>query len=129
MEQIQTSAAVNAPVSVIAPHLQNLKDILMEEREHLSTGKMDRLESFARKKMQALAQINMFVSNDSSHELAKANEEELRAIDGLLRENMKKLNFRIAAIGEITETIRTAVKDAESDGTYQPGSFFIRKRK
>lgn len=129
MENLQQPVAANAPITLITPLLQNLKGILLEEQEHLASGRVDRLEMFARKKMQALAQINVYASNDPTNEMAKANAIELKEIDSLLRDNMKRLNFRIDAIGEITETIRVAVKEAESDGTYKAGSYFIKKRK
>ena len=129
MEPVEPNEGASEPVTVIKPLLQNLTKILEEERDHLTSGRVDKLGIFARQKMQALTQINMFVGNDPTHQLAKANSEELGQIRGLLDDNMHRLEFRIKAIGEITETIQAAAKEAESDGTYQPGNFKISKRR
>lgn len=128
MQETIGNTAPNPPISVISPLLHNLKLVLEEEQAHMDSGRIDNLEVYARKKMQALAQINLFTKNDNANDLIKANEAQLREISELLRDNMKKLNFRIDAIGEITEKINLAVEEAESDGTYEPGNYYVRRR-
>lgn len=113
------------PISYMDSLLQNLMELLKNEQEHLNSGKMDMFEDFAKKKMQALVQLNMLTKKGNVSNLAHTYERELRQIDSLLKDNVKKLDFRMKAIGEITDTIESAVSQAESDGTYQPGNIKI----
>lgn len=110
------------PMSYMEPMLQSLITLLIEEQEHLNAGKVDTFEVFAKKKMQALAQLNVLTKKGNTQNLARIYERELRQIEELLKENTKKLKFRMKAIGEITDMIESAVSLAESDGTYQAGS-------
>lgn len=109
----------------LQPLLDELLDLLEQEREHLNSGKIDMLELFAKKKMQSLAQLNLFIRKGNTRYTTRLYARELRKIDELLKDNVKKLQFRIKAIGEIAETIENAVSEADSDGTYQAGNYRV----
>jgi flagellar biosynthesis/type III secretory pathway chaperone len=109
----------------LQPLLDGLLDLLEQEREHLNSGKIDKLELFAKKKMQSLAQLNLFIRKGNTRYTTRLYSRELRKIDELLTENVRKLQFRIKAIGEIAETIESAVSEADSDGTYQAGNYRV----
>ena len=112
----------------LQPLLDSLLDLLEQEKEHLNSGKVDMFEVFAKKKMQALVQLNLFIKKGNMRNTTRMYAYDLRKIDDLLKENVRKLQFRIKAIGEIAETIESAVSQADSDGTYQAGSYRVSPR-
>ena len=103
--------------------LTSLRRILAEERSHLEDGRIDRLDRFAREKQQILSGLER-LKPDAGEEMASAsNSSEIREIAALLEENRKLLAVRISAIGELTATISNAIRDAESDGTYEANGY------
>ena len=106
--------------------LQNIIYQLKREQEHLDAGNVDSLRDTAKKKMQALVELNVLTQKGNVQNLARTYERELRQIDALLKDNINRLSFRMNAIAEIAETIENATAHAESDGTYQAGSFKIK---
>lgn len=114
------------PMSYMESLLQNLIELLKREQEQLTSGNVSQLQETAKKKMQALVQLNTLTEKGNVHNLARTYERELRQLDELLKDNVKKLNFRMKAIVEITDTIESAVSHAESDGTYEAGTYKIK---
>ena len=110
------------PISHMQTILQGLLEVLEQEKDHLASGKADMPAVFAKKKMQCFVQMNSLMKRGNTAHLARIYQLELRKVDQLLKENAKKLEFRMKAIGEITDTIESAVASAESDGTYEAGS-------
>ena len=110
------------PLSHMQTILQGLLEVLRQEKSHLDSGDAELPAAFAKKKMQSFVQMNALMKRGNTAHLARIYQIELRKIDGLLKENAKKLEFRMKAINEITDTIESAVALAESDGTYEAGS-------
>ncbi len=108
--------------SPVGDVLSKLEILLQEERACLDAGSMEKLESFANRKMQLLVQLKRLSSDPHRTNQIRDNKNDLSRVREMVSENMRKLAFRIKAIGEIAETIETAFRDADSDGTYQIGN-------
>ena len=107
----------------LANMLQKLNQTLQNEMTYLESGRQEKLEKFAKEKMQLFSQLNTIRNANTSYELTDMNKTTLEKLDSLLQLNMEKLQFRIRAIDEIANTIEAAVRDGESDGTYEAGNF------
>lgn len=125
MQQAESLTAPDlkpVPISHMQTILQGLLEVLQQEQDHLESGKTDMPAAFAKKKMQCFVQMNSLMKRGNTAHLARIYQLELRKVDLLLKENAKKLEFRMKAISEITDTIESAVANAESDGTYEAGN-------
>lgn len=99
--------------------LAGLHTVLDKERIHLNSGRMDLLEQFAREKLHYLANLNRITRAEHISDELRNCREDIEQINAFLIENRDLLKFRMDAISEISTTIRDAVVDAESDGTYE----------
>lgn len=102
--------------------LAGLHAVLDNERNHLNSGRMDLLEQFAREKLQFLANLNRITLSKYREEEVRNCQREMEKVNSFLKENLAILKFRMDAISEISKTIKDAVVDAESDGTYEAGN-------
>ena len=109
----------NSQPNVLDSILSELHNVLGSEKVHLNSGRMDLLESFAREKLQILANLDRFSRNNQNSSEFRNNRTKIEHAGKLLQENLEILKLRINAIGEITKTIEDAVTEAESDGTYE----------
>jgi len=103
--------------------LQDLKDLLQREKSHLLQGGVDKLESFAREKMQMFVSLNHLAKTIGTVHQTEANRIEVVNVNEMLNENLSTLKFRMEAISEITQTIEEAINDSESDGTYDASGY------
>ena len=103
--------------------LQDLKQLLEREKSHLLQGGVDNLESFAREKMQMFVSLNHLAKSIDNIDQTEENRIEVVNVNEMLNENLNTLKIRMAAISEITQTIEDAIKDSESDGTYDASGY------
>ena len=99
--------------------LASLRIVLSKERTHLNAGRIDLLEQFAREKLQILANLGRITRAEHVTDELRNYREDVEQINIFLKENQGLLKFRMDAISEISTTIKDAVVDAESDGTYE----------
>ncbi len=102
--------------------LGNLREVLDSEEQALASGRTDSLETYAREKLRILVNLNRITSEETSSTMLEHARTELQETRRRLDDNMRTLKFRIGAIGEIADTIESAVREADSDGTYEVGT-------
>ena len=98
--------------------LQDLKHLLDREKSHLLQGGVDKLESFAREKMQMFVSLSHLAKSIDTVDQTEENRIEVVNVNEMLNENLNTLKFRMDAISEITQTIEDAINESECDGTY-----------
>lgn len=104
-----------APVALI---VRRLTELLEQETEQLKVNELGNLSHFIDQKSRGLFDLNR----------ALASQEDISSIDGLKEElarlrracesNQAMLSMHLSSVQEITEVIATAMRQAESDGTY-----------
>ncbi len=99
--------------------IANLRVVLDNERAHLGSNRKDLLESFAREKLQIFANLDRVSRDQNMTDNLQFSQQEIAQLNKALKENIAALKFRMDAIGEIATTIKDAVVEAESDGTYR----------
>ncbi|MCP4073342.1 MAG: hypothetical protein GY742_16630 [Hyphomicrobiales bacterium] len=103
--------------------LRDLRHLLEREKSHLMQGGVDKLESFAREKMQMFANLNHLAKSIETTGASVENRSEVINVNSMLNDNLSALKSRMDAISEITKTIEDAINESESDGTYDASSF------
>ncbi len=101
--------------------LKSLIAVVSREIEMLDAGRQELLQEFAAKKMHLLNQLEALSRISNSQAMSQENRSEITRLKNTLTVNMKKLELRIKAIRELTQTIEDAVREEESDGTYSAG--------
>ena len=120
LDSVTNSQIMASPLRSL---LGELRQILDNEETELASGRTDSLEIFAREKLRVLVSLNRITNDNTPAAIPEEAQMELQETRQRLDENMQTLKFRMSAIGEIANTIETAIKDADSDGTYEAGSF------
>ena len=98
--------------------LHKLRLLLDQESIYLQEGGHDELQEFARKKTSLFSQLRLLNSRFSGSQLSDFNVQDAKVLQSGLVQNMKLLDTRIKAIQELNTTIKQAVMDERSDGTY-----------
>lgn len=117
----QMVSASPEPPGRLVRTVAKLREIVDSEIAHLKFGRVDLLEKFAKEKMSVLGELNAAMAERPVGEVAADNRDSLREIERLLSESARALKLRMDAINEITDTIESAIHEAESDGTYEAG--------
>ena len=102
--------------------LKSLIAVVSREIEVLDAGQQELLQEFAAKKMHLLTQLEALSRISDTKAMSPENRSEISRLKDTLTLNMKKLELRIQAIRELTQTIEDAVREEESDGTYSSGN-------
>lgn len=102
--------------------LKSLIAVVSREIEMLDAGRQEFLQEFATKKLHLLTQLEALSRLTDSKAMSPENRSEILRLKETLTVNMKKLELRIKAIRELTQTIEDAVREEESDGTYSTGN-------
>jgi len=108
---------------LISDILKNLIALVQEEMEVLDHGKQDVLQELATKKMRLLTQLQSVSKGAHLEQVSAGNRFEINKLKGFLVNNVQMLDLRIKAINELAGTIENAVRENESDGTYNAGHF------
>lgn len=103
--------------------LKNLIALVQEEIAVLDQGKQDVLQELATKKMRLLTQLQSASKGVHLEQVSPVNRFEINKLKGFLVHNVQMLDLRIKAINELAGTIENAVRENESDGTYDIGQF------
>ncbi|MFK7903263.1 MAG: hypothetical protein AB8B49_10535 [Nitratireductor sp.] len=98
--------------------INNLERLLDEEKELLKLGNFKALEGVAGQKIQLYTQLSRFGKGALGQGQNNDLVEKIKSIKAMLLENASLLKRRMDAIGEVAETISTAMKDADGDSTY-----------
>jgi len=103
--------------------LQDLKHLLDREKTHLLQGGVDKLESFAKEKMQMFASLSNLAKMIDTVDQTEENRIAVFNVNEMLNDNLNTLKFRMDAISEITQTIEEAINESECDGTYDASGY------
>ena len=101
--------------------LTRLKELLESELLDLENGNLEAIAEKAKQKLQLLAQLSRIARTRHTQGQGEVHREQLEELQTLIETNMKRLKVRMNAVSEVVETIETAARDADSDGTYLPG--------
>ena len=103
--------------------LKNLIELIRQETVSLEKGTQEPLQELGRKKLRLLTQLQQLSSRVRLEDISMVNRYEINKLKQFLTDNVQKLDLRIKAINELAETIESAVRENESDGTYEAGQF------
>jgi hypothetical protein len=98
--------------------LQSLGDLLKAEETSLDNGGEEFAREYSAKKIRMVNQLQLVTRNQDLSQLSKETRTAIVKFKTVLSNNTVKLERRIMAINELNTTIRQAVSDGESDGTY-----------
>lgn len=98
--------------------VDDLINLLRRENEELRSISGAFTDQSTRKKLQLVSLINRTSGQAGSVVLPLDLQRRIEVALELLAENEKALKTQIQAIEEVTNTISDAIRDAESDGTY-----------
>ena len=98
--------------------ISSLMRLLSEEEAELQSGNLRFLEKFAREKMQLLRQLSHLSEPNQTNWLQSAAAVEINRLKQMLDNNARLLTVKMDAINEVAESINSATRNAESDGTY-----------
>lgn len=98
--------------------IAKLQRLLGEEKNQLVAGDLSSLQLVAGQKIQLFAQLNKFGQTGHLLNLDEETTAKIKNVKIELEENARLLKMRMDAISEITETISTAMTQADGDSTY-----------
>ena len=103
--------------------IERVKSVIDEDTQFLRSGNLVDVAKFSERKNRCLIELNRALSmvprDQGSHERLAIYLEPLRTT---LAENSDLLSARLNAIREVADLIAQAIKDAQSDGTYDAPS-------
>jgi len=117
-QSVPDSQPVN-DINSLQMTLSSLRSVLENENLYLNSNRTLLLESFAREKLQLLANLDRILRAENTAATIEICKKEIGEISAALNANASALKFRMEAIDEISATIKGAMMDAESDGTYE----------
>jgi hypothetical protein len=100
-----------------------LLQLLDRETAALRKGQPVDMDDLSNRKNQALLELSRIgrrVEPDTVDDQLRSMLAELR---GKLDENQSVLKLHLQAVGEVADILATAIRDAESDGTYSTGGY------
>lgn len=98
--------------------ISRLIQLLGEEEVELKSGNLRFLEKFAREKMQLLRQLSHLSELNQINRLPSAITAEVKRLKNMLDNNARHLKVKMDAINEVADSINSATRNSESDGTY-----------
>jgi hypothetical protein len=102
---------------------ERLLQLLERETAALCTRQPVDMDDLCNRKNQALLELSRIgrrVEHDAVDDRLRATLAELRR---RLDENRSALKLHLQAVGEVADILATAIRDAESDGTYSTGGY------
>lgn len=111
-------APTGVTVEPIIAIIRRLIDVLDQETKQLERNEVDSLSHFIDQKSRSLLELNRALSEQPSPADIPGLDEELVRLRQAFDSNREMLGIHMAAVQEITEVIATAMRQADSDGTY-----------
>ncbi|MEM7291591.1 MAG: hypothetical protein AAF412_14670 [Pseudomonadota bacterium] len=112
--------------ATLAGILKKLNLLLDQEARYLEKGEHEDLQEFARKKISLFSQLRVLNQRYAGLQLSDSNAADLKDLKQNLLNNLKMLDTRMKAIGELNKTIEAAVLNDRSDGTYSVDGMAMR---
>jgi len=108
-----------APAAPIIAIVRRLTEVLEQETKELKSNNHDNLSYFIDQKSRSLFDLNRALTQHAeSGRFVEGLDDELIRLRHAYESNRATLGIHLASVQEITEVIATAMRQAESDGTY-----------
>lgn len=114
--------------SILHDLLSKLTALVEQELQELQIGRQEFLHEIANKKLRLLAQLESNWNETTETQLAPNTKVAVKKLKETLSNNLRKLELRMQAIDELSKAIQVAVREGESDGTYNAGLLSERVR-
>ena len=98
--------------------LSRVKQVLVEETAALAAGRTATLSAFIARKHQLLRDLLSAQRNSTSDSMRAALAPGIAEVRLCLAQNQRQLNLHIDAVRQVSAIIVDAMRQAESDGTY-----------
>jgi flagellar biosynthesis/type III secretory pathway chaperone len=113
------AGAARVPVAhMIEPTILRLEEVIDQESEALRTRKAVDLKGFNERKNQALLELTRLMRHVQGGAGNPQLMERMAQVRAKLEINRALLKMHLEAVREIAEALSDAIRDAESDGTY-----------
>ena len=96
-----------------------LERVVREETEGLARNAISDLREYNIRKSQGLYSLSRALGNPQSRSLDAATLQKLQELRGTLDANQRALARHLQAVREVAAIISKAIREAESDGTYE----------
>lgn len=113
-----SAASTCVPVEPIIAIVRRLIEILDQETKQLERNEVDNLSHFIDQKSRSLLDLNRALSEQEAPADIPGLDDELVRLRQAFNSNREMLGIHMASVQEITEVIATAMRQADSDGTY-----------
>lgn len=113
-----SAASTGVPVEPIIAIVRRLIEILDQETKQLERNEVDNLSHFIDQKSRSLLDLNRALSEQEAPADIPGLDDELVRLRQAFNSNREMLGIHMASVQEITEVIATAMRQADSDGTY-----------
>lgn len=113
-----SAAPTGVAVEPIIAIVRRLIEVLNQETEQLERNEVDNLSHFIDQKSRSLLDLNRALSEQESPADVPGLDDELVRLRQAFDSNREMLGIHMASVQEITEVIATAMRQADSDGTY-----------
>ncbi|NIX78405.1 flagellar protein FlgN [Microvirga terricola] len=108
---------------MIIQSIERLEEIIEAETVALlSRGPMDQ-EDFNRRKSQSLLELSRLARTVEGTTLDESTAARLAQLRTKLERNHSAIGMHLRAVREVAEIIASAIKNAESDGTYSANAY------
>lgn len=116
------AAARPSLASTLEVSLVRLEEIIDQETSALRSRKSIDLKEFNDRKSQALLELTRSLRNLPSADPNPALTERIGSLQSKLAINRAVLKMHLEAVREISTTLSDAIREADSDGTYNPSA-------
>lgn len=113
-----SAAPMGVAVEPIIAIIRRLIEVLDQETKQLERNEVDNLSHFIDQKSRSLLELNRALSEQKSPAGIPGLDDELVRLRKAFESNREMLGIHMASVQEITEVIATAMRQADSDGTY-----------
>lgn len=100
--------------------VRRLLQVVEEETRRLEAKAATELQEFNLRKSQGLYELSRALHRLAGRPLSPSTLEGMRSLRIALRDNHAALHIHLQAVREIADVVATAIREAESDGTYGP---------